>query len=80
MPDVMTKDGAYIMSDGVGKISPALAQQCTQALVAAGRWTQGVAPASAFQIRCGGAKGMVVVDSTIKGTKCVCIRTIGHDQ
>ncbi|GBG67850.1 hypothetical protein CBR_g971 [Chara braunii] len=66
IPDVMTFDGRYCFSDGVGKISASFALEiATEAGIL--RRNGGLCP-SAFQIRYGGSKGLVVVDphSTFK--------------
>lgn len=57
----------YVFSDGVGKISPALAEE-----VAAQMELKSVP--SAFQFRLGGAKGVLTVDENLKGVVKVQLR------
>ncbi|GAA5874346.1 hypothetical protein JCM16303_005820 [Sporobolomyces ruberrimus] len=61
IPDLVASDGS-LFSDGVGTISPGLA---SQVIIALGLKGTGVRP-NCFQVRIGGAKGMLQVDPTLK--------------
>jgi hypothetical protein len=61
IPDVKSKDGSRVFSDGVGTIS----QQAVEAINAATPQRK-VLP-TCFQIRWGGAKGMLGLDVRLKG-------------
>ncbi|KAI8972773.1 RNA dependent RNA polymerase-domain-containing protein [Pilobolus umbonatus] len=58
IPDI--KHNGYTFSDGVGKISPALAQEVTNTM-------ELKSLPSAFQFRLGGAKGVLTVDESLTG-------------
>lgn len=62
MPDVTSTDGSRVFSDGVGTLSREVVQHI---------WTiipQSKAAPTAFQIRFRGSKGMLALDSTLKGS------------
>lgn len=65
--DVKTADGARVFSDGVGTISSEATKELWGYLPARS------SAATCFQIRWGGAKGMIALDTTLKG-KVFCIR------
>lgn len=52
------KDGSFTVSDGIGRISPVMARKFPRAM------GLGNTLPTAFQIRCGGAKGMLAVWDT----------------
>lgn len=62
IPDVKSSDGSRVFSDGVGTLSRSLLKDIHAALPLNRDTT------TCFQIRWGGAKGMLSLDSTIKGT------------
>ena len=68
IPDI--ERGGYCFTDGVGKISPFLAQMIAQEHGLPGSTTD---YPSVFQFRLGGCKGVLAVDSSLKG-KVVQIR------
>ncbi|KAI2622616.1 RdRP-domain-containing protein [Xylaria nigripes] len=61
IPDVKSKDGSRVFSDGVGTISRELVEAIQ------GNMAQRSKTATCFQIRWAGAKGMVSLDDTLKG-------------
>ncbi|KAG0152502.1 hypothetical protein CROQUDRAFT_35271 [Cronartium quercuum f. sp. fusiforme G11] len=67
--------GGSCFTDGVGTISPDLAQQVNEALSAGMplRKRKDQARSTCFQIRLGGFKGMLSVDSALNKS-CVCVR------
>ena len=67
IPDV--ERNGQVFSNGVGRISPELAQRMAARLARVGRCPEGHVP-SAFQIRYAGAKGMVTVHPPLKGKRC----------
>ncbi|KAI5928191.1 rna-dependent rna polymerase [Camillea tinctor] len=67
IPDVKSKDGSRIFSDGVGTISRELMYAIHEGLPP--KWRS----ATCFQIRWAGAKGMLSLDDRLKGLK-MCIR------
>lgn len=64
--DDVTRNG-YTFTDGVGRISPELAEHAWAALLKARRFRTRTALPSAFQIRLCGFKGVLVVDHRLKG-------------
>ncbi|KAJ8503648.1 hypothetical protein ONZ45_g10666 [Pleurotus djamor] len=71
--DRRAEDGS-LFTDGVGKISPALAREVNVALQQQRQIPKrSKKPPSAYQFRIGGAKGVVVVDPTLKG-RVICLR------
>ncbi|OAG12010.1 RdRP-domain-containing protein [Paraphaeosphaeria sporulosa] len=62
IPDVMTRDGDHMFSDGVGTISRRALEAIRDAVL------RGKAAATCFQIRWGGAKGMLALDERLEGT------------
>ncbi|VUC36452.1 unnamed protein product [Clonostachys rosea] len=69
IPDVKSKDGSRVFSDGVGTISTEAMELFWEHLPSQLKST---AP-TCFQIRWAGAKGMIALDSSLKG-KAFCIR------
>ncbi|CAH0059307.1 unnamed protein product [Clonostachys solani] len=69
IPDVKSKDGSRVFSDGVGTISAEAMELFWEYLPPQLKTT---AP-TCFQIRWAGAKGMIALDSSLKG-KVFCIR------
>ncbi|KAH6976978.1 RNA dependent RNA polymerase-domain-containing protein [Ilyonectria sp. MPI-CAGE-AT-0026] len=67
IPDVKSADGSRVFSDGVGTISMEALQEIWPALSARS------APPTCLQIRLGGYKGMVSLDSRLGG-KMLCLR------
>ncbi|PFH58837.1 hypothetical protein XA68_13165 [Ophiocordyceps unilateralis] len=67
MPDVLSADGSRNFSDGVGTISWEAMEELWKALP-----TRTAAP-TCFQIRWGGVKGMLGLDSRLSG-KYICVR------
>lgn len=67
IPDVKNADGSRVFSDGVGTISREAMEMFWAHLPAR------AAAATCFQIRWGGAKGMLALDSRLKG-KVFCVR------
>jgi hypothetical protein len=67
IPDVKSKDGSRVFSDGVGTISPEAMRELWCHLPARSN------AATCFQIRWAGAKGMLALDIRLKG-KVFCIR------
>ncbi|KAI0180770.1 RdRP-domain-containing protein [Hypoxylon sp. FL1284] len=61
IPDVKSRDGSRVFSDGVGTISRSLMEAIHDALPQ----TKGIT--TCFQIRWGGAKGMIALDDTLDG-------------
>ncbi|RDA84822.1 hypothetical protein CP532_3158 [Ophiocordyceps camponoti-leonardi (nom. inval.)] len=61
VPDVKTADGSRVFSDGVGAISREAVEELWKAL------PQRSAAPTCFQIRWGGVKGMLALDSRIPG-------------
>ncbi|KAI1214371.1 RdRP-domain-containing protein [Annulohypoxylon truncatum] len=61
IPDVKSHDGSRVFSDGVGTLSRSL-MEAIQAALPQNRETT-----TCFQIRWGGAKGMLSLDDTLKG-------------
>lgn len=66
-PDITNRDGSRVFSDGVGKISESMMHIIWENIP-----MKKNAP-TCFQVRWGGAKGMLALDMTLKGTK-VCFR------
>ncbi|KAI1812706.1 RdRP-domain-containing protein [Poronia punctata] len=62
MPDVKSRDGERVFSDGVGTISRGLMEAIHDSLPQKSR------TATCFQIRWAGAKGMLSLDDTLRGT------------
>ena len=67
IPDVKSRDGSRVFSDGVGTISYDAMRECW------GYLPQRSRAATSFQIRCGGIKGMLSLDTRLSG-KVFCIR------
>lgn len=67
------KYNGHIFTDGVGTVSPDLLGEIWQSLLKSRNASTPGVPPSAYQIRFGGCKGMVVVDPRLKGRK-ICIR------
>ncbi|KHN97503.1 RNA-dependent RNA polymerase [Metarhizium album ARSEF 1941] len=67
IPDVKSADGKRVFSDGVGTISREAMQEFWKALP-----MRTISP-TCFQIRWAGAKGMLALNSTLRG-KVICIR------
>jgi hypothetical protein len=65
LPDVTSHDGTRVFSDGVGTISLPV-MQAIQASVPSRKLSSGP---TCFQIRCGGAKGMLSLDPRLQGNK-----------
>ncbi|KAI8634474.1 RdRP-domain-containing protein [Xylariaceae sp. FL1651] len=61
IPDVKSKDGSRVFSDGVGTISRELMEAIQDSM------PQRSSTATCFQIRWAGAKGMLGLDDTLKG-------------
>lgn len=61
IPDIATKDGNHVFSDGVGTISRAALEAIRNSIPR----TKGAA--TCFQIRWGGAKGMLALDERLEG-------------
>ncbi|KAJ3121584.1 hypothetical protein HK100_012326 [Physocladia obscura] len=77
MPDIVRN--GYLFSDGIGSVSPLLAKQMWEKLKSIKNISQNkkksentldIIP-SAFQIRFGGAKGMVSIDPSLTGRKMI---------
>ncbi|GAA5913671.1 RNA dependent RNA polymerase [Sporobolomyces salmoneus] len=66
LPDLVSRTGS-LFSDGVGTISPSLARQVVRVLELDGSGKQNAV--TCFQIRLGGAKGMLQVDPQLEGKK-----------
>ncbi|TLD30889.1 hypothetical protein PspLS_02686 [Pyricularia sp. CBS 133598] len=66
-PDITNRDGSRVFSDGVGKISESMMHIIWENIP-----MKKNAP-TCFQVRWGGAKGMLALDMTLKGTK-LCFR------
>ncbi|QUC19185.1 uncharacterized protein UV8b_03426 [Ustilaginoidea virens] len=64
IPEVKSADGGRVFSDGVGTISPEAMHELWKALP--------MSP-TCFQIRWGGAKGMLALDPRLQG-KLICVR------
>ncbi|KAI9929614.1 hypothetical protein MW887_001088 [Aspergillus wentii] len=62
IPDVQSDDGQRVFSDGVGTVSWNVVETVWSGLP----WKKGLP--TCFQIRMGGAKGMLAVDSRLNGT------------
>lgn len=62
--DIATEDGKYEFSDGIGMISPAIGNLIVEVIQ---QFKGPIRPIQAFQIRLAGAKGMVVINPTLKG-------------
>ena len=71
--DIINKDTDSCFTDGVGTISPELADEVWTMLRASRRTKTRRIPPSAYQIRIAGCKGVVVRDHTLSGRK-ICIR------
>ncbi|KKO98230.1 hypothetical protein THAR02_09660 [Trichoderma harzianum] len=67
IPDVKTADGKRVFSDGVGTISSDAMEEIWDHLTATN------STPTCFQVRLGGIKGMLSLDSRLKG-KVICIR------
>ena len=67
IPDVQR--GTQLFSDGVGRVSPELAQGMAARLARHGRCPVSHLP-SAFQIRYAGAKGMITLHPPLQGRRC----------
>ncbi|KAJ9137901.1 RNA-dependent RNA polymerase [Pleurostoma richardsiae] len=65
IPDVTC--GSRVFSDGIGSMSPGAMKRCRDYI------PPNNPSLSCFQIRCGGAKGMLAVDSRLEGLQ-ICIR------
>ncbi len=66
IPDI--ERNGYCFSDGCGTLSPDLAERVADCLAAAGRIPEDFVP-SAFQIRWRGCKGMLTVDTKLRGMR-----------
>ncbi|KAJ4360687.1 uncharacterized protein N0V89_001254 [Didymosphaeria variabile] len=62
MPDITTGDGQHMFSDGVGTLSRAAVEAIRDSI------PQKKGAATCFQIRWGGAKGMLALDDRLEGT------------
>lgn len=62
IPDIVTKDGEHTFSDGVGSISRGALEAIRESV------PRKKGAATCFQIRWGGAKGMLALDDRLKGT------------
>ncbi len=67
IPDV--QQGTQLFSEGVGRISPDLAQGMAARLARHGRCPVNYLP-SAFQIRYAGAKGMITLHPPLRERRC----------
>lgn len=67
MPDVKSTDGSRVFSDGVGTISRAALEEVWRALPTS------LGEPTCIQIRLAGVKGMLSLDTRVKG-KVICIR------
>ncbi|KAI6359071.1 hypothetical protein MCOR25_007166 [Pyricularia grisea] len=66
-PDITNRDGSRVFSDGVGKISESMMHIIWENIPMKKNTP------TCFQVRWGGAKGMLALDMTLKGTK-ICFR------
>jgi hypothetical protein len=62
VPDIMTRDGNHVFSDGVGTLSRAAVEAIRDSI------PRKKGSATCFQIRWGGAKGMLALDDRLEGT------------
>ena len=62
VPDITSKDGSHVFSDGVGTLSRAAVEAIRDSI------PQKKGAATCFQIRWGGAKGMLALDDRLEGT------------
>jgi RNA-dependent RNA polymerase len=67
--DIISEETGSCFTDGVGTISPELAEEVWTMLCASRRTKTRRVPPSAYQIRIGGHKGVVVRDHTLSGRK-----------
>jgi RNA-dependent RNA polymerase len=67
--DITDSDGTYCFTDGVGSMSPQIARKIWRAFQKRGSRStrRALTYSRAFQIRLGGAKGMLSVDHKLKG-------------
>ena len=62
----------YVFSDGVGQISPMMAEEVANVLKQHGRLSPHLKTnPSAYQLRLQGCKGVLVVNPALSGYKCV---------
>jgi RNA-dependent RNA polymerase len=71
--DRWNTDRSSIFTDGCGTISPALAHEVWSRLQFANRKPSRLTTPSCFQIRLGGAKGVIIQDAKLSG-KVICLR------
>ncbi|UZJ52178.1 hypothetical protein CBS101457_001498 [Exobasidium rhododendri] len=66
LPDIKSTDGKYEFSDGVGRMSQEVCDKINGVIFQDVSFTPTVPP-STFQIRMGGAKGMISLDTRLQG-------------
>ena len=70
LPDIKTKDDRYEFSDGVGRMSQEVCDRLNDEIFKSSV-SAPLVPPSTFQIRMGGAKGMLSLDTSLDGEQVI---------